>query len=487
MSMNTPYGSLISTKNLKEFQELNELGSEQYMVAIADDTTGTGGKIKATKLSSSMISSDADNQLIIGSDNKLYAKMSSITDVIDAQNMYETGRVLRDERGFNQLKEMKRSTFDRSKFTVIGSPIITDDGVASGFSSSSYITKDITISNNYSTFEIDTKIKFNDLNTVYFIGAERNYFIFGQQNNRLILYLSSNGTSWDISSGSYGNRNLVINQDYYIKMLFNGAKYIIKLSTDGLNYTDDIVINSTTKMLFPNHLRIGATWNKSFTGSIDLKQFSITVDGIEVFNGNKTGIDQITETLEIPYTQSKTGSKIVDSVYRNRVQDMYEQFGYADYYTLGNDDCTLPMGEIYGMIKKDTQAIDDKLNDKLNNKLNNKLDLDASNLNTQGKDYVSGLSMPSDRYINLTLGASGTTYTAPANGWFYINKQAQSSGKYWYFNVKNKYSVGYSNVQQYKQVRVIAPVQKNDVIDIDYDLNGETYQFKFIYAEGEQV
>ena len=28
--------------------------------------------------------------------------------------------------------------------------------------------------------------------------------------------------------------------------------------------------------------------------------------------------------------------------------------------------------------------------------------------------------MPSSRYIDLTLGASGSTYTAPANGWFFF-------------------------------------------------------------------
>ena len=33
------------------------------------------------------------------------------------------------------------------------------------------------------------------------------------------------------------------------------------------------------------------------------------------------------------------------------------------------------------------------------------------------KSEISGWSMPSNRYIDLTLGASGTTYTAPADGW----------------------------------------------------------------------
>ena len=71
-------------------------------------------------------------------------------------------------------------------------------------------------------------------------------------------------------------------------------------------------------------------------------------------SGNKTGIDTVKiggETVEIPYTLSKTGSKIVDVAYRNKVQALYNQEGKADYYTIDetNQNFTLPMGEIYGM------------------------------------------------------------------------------------------------------------------------------------------
>ena len=55
--------------------------------------------------------------------------------------------------------------------------------------------------------------------------------------------------------------------------------------------------------------------------------------------------------LKIPYTESKTGSKVVDAICRDRIRDMYEQFGYAPYFTVSDSDFTLPMGEIYGMIE----------------------------------------------------------------------------------------------------------------------------------------
>ena len=48
--------------------------------------------------------------------------------------------------------------------------------------------------------------------------------------------------------------------------------------------------------------------------------------------------------VEIPYTLSKTGSKIVDEVYRDRVKDLFEQVGYNEYFTIdeGNQTFTLP-------------------------------------------------------------------------------------------------------------------------------------------------
>ena len=48
--------------------------------------------------------------------------------------------------------------------------------------------------------------------------------------------------------------------------------------------------------------------------------------------------------------------------------------------------------------------------------LNNKLDRDCLNYSDTGYNFMAGASMPSNKYINLTLGASGSTYTAPADG-----------------------------------------------------------------------
>lgn len=50
--------------------------------------------------------------------------------------------------------------------------------------------------------------------------------------------------------------------------------------------------------------------------------------------------------------------------------------------------------------------------------LNNKADVDMLNISSTGKSTTAKQAMPSGTVIDLTMGASGTTYTAPANGWF---------------------------------------------------------------------
>ena len=99
------------------------------------------------------------------------------------------------------------------------------------------------------------------------------------------------------------------------------------------------------------------------------------------------------------------------------------------------------------------------------------------------KYEASGLGMPSNKYIDLTLGASNTTYTAPANGWYVVSKKG-SSGHYVIFTNDNNglqtvnVSNGGSSIEYF-------PAKKGDVIRITYNLTGATDKFRFIYAEGE--
>ncbi len=103
-------------------------------------------------------------------------------------------------------------------------------------------------------------------------------------------------------------------------------------------------------------------------------------------------------------------------------------------------------------------------------------------------DVNSSWGFPSNRYIDLTLGASGTTYTAPANGWYVLRKQFTA-------NTQHVALINQNNgLQQYNHTSsstsgslgVHIPVKKGDVVEARWSAGGNLDIFRFIYAEGEQ-
>lgn len=112
---------------------------------------------------------------------------------------------------------------------------------------------------------------------------------------------------------------------------------------------------------------------------------------------------------------------------------------------------------------------------------------DAANFSETGCAAISHMSMPSDRYVDLTLGASGATYTAPANGYIYWNGNFNNTSGNLKLNGPQIQATANSNggVAGYLS-RAYIPVSKNDIVTINYENINDTYTFKFIYANGAQ-
>lgn len=98
----------------------------------------------------------------------------------------------------------------------------------------------------------------------------------------------------------------------------------------------------------------------------------------------------------------------------------------------------------------------------------------------------SGFGFPSDRYDDLELGASGTEYVAPANGWFFLAKVVGTANGY--VAMQNKTShlgIQQSHATATHWIRANIEAQKGDIVNIEYNVTGATQAFRFIYAEGE--
>ncbi len=123
--------------------------------------------------------------------------------------------------------------------------------------------------------------------------------------------------------------------------------------------------------------------------------------------------------------------------------------------------------------------------DEIATDLNGKADVDLSNVNVSGTSLASGWSMPSSRYIDLTLGASGATYTAPANGYFYLQKIATSTTQVLLMVNNSKIGSIFTTNDTNRGVQSYIPVSKGDTLSVTYSLGGATTVFRFVYAEGE--
>ena len=290
-------------------------------------------------------------------------------------------------------------------YTVVGSPNITDNGIASGFSSSDYLTKSgFSFSSNNIIFQgkinltPDSTLSSNTRNAIFSTG-NFNFQISYKQSDTSYNFELGETTSWSLTSS-----NVITSGewDYYLNVntSSNTLEFKYKKTEDtvwtqgslsGLNSSNAInaIKNGTSVNICKGY------WNSNTNFiSIDLNSFKIYVDGDLAYQ----------PCLKIPYTESKTGSKIVSSPYRDRVNDMYEQFGYAPYYTLSDSDFTLPMGEIYGMI-------DSKADVNLSNSIPSQSFIDNV-LDWTAPDWANGLTK-----------SWGDEHTAECAGYLYFSER----------------------------------------------------------------
>lgn len=99
------------------------------------------------------------------------------------------------------------------------------------------------------------------------------------------------------------------------------------------------------------------------------------------------------------------------------------------------------------------------------------------------KEFIAHQSMPSGKGVSLTVGVAGTTYTAPADGWF--NFVHQGSNGEWIMLINSALEFEVDTVI-YNQgfARIYMPCRKGDTVEINYSASGSYKRLNFYYAEG---
>ena len=244
---------------------------------------------------------------------------------------------------------ISNNTYSFNVFKTVGSPSIVDN-VASSLSTSNYLTIDKEF--------IDKLVGCDKFKLVMRFKTGSNLgsggLVIGYGNNisggtfslwvestgvTPIVFLDNSGTASLNSIGSV-TKTINTNTDYEVYFSKNGTSYdfgIRALSESTFTQSAGI---TNTKTIYSNTQTIGRV---GILDSINLKYFQIYAED-----------DLILQSyLEIPYTWSKTGSKVVDAYYKDRLGYLYLQTGSAPYYMIDEENTAfaLPYGEIYGMIR----------------------------------------------------------------------------------------------------------------------------------------
>lgn len=101
-------------------------------------------------------------------------------------------------------------------------------------------------------------------------------------------------------------------------------------------------------------------------------------------------------------------------------------------------------------------------------------------------EYIAHQAMPSDRYVNLTLGASGATYTAPTDGYYqWSGVTTDSNGYFRLYNTDSSIGIETYNNNNGFGITGFLPVRKGNTVGCSYERVNIT-QFRFVYANGSK-
>lgn len=216
--------------------------------------------------------------------------------------------------GVGTIKEA-HTVYDPSKFTVVGNPTITSDGIASGFSASNYISLDTAILDTSRPWNISFNFncnKYDKIQGLIKLDRETSVCVMVRPSGEIFFRNHFVDLNTDLKS----KPNLIqLNTDYICDIGWTGTMYYLKINNNLISSRGSTEVTLSRETF----LGVGQEGYYSTTSSIDLKAFSITVDGEEVFKGTKTVmpddvtdydlvINQDDQTFRLPL---KNGSELI--------------------------------------------------------------------------------------------------------------------------------------------------------------------------------
>lgn len=129
-------------------------------------------------------------------------------------------------------------------------------------------------------WELKLKIKHTTPNTLQEFyrssesGSHKGLILAISEENKFKIWANNDETvaSWNLADGISGEFEIPTDTWIWIRMYFDGIKYALTYSLDGITYVEDITLYSYTRLSYYGQVcRIGSGQNSYFRGEIDLK------------------------------------------------------------------------------------------------------------------------------------------------------------------------------------------------------------------------
>lgn len=174
--------------------------------------------------------------------------------------------------------------------TIIGEPTI-QNGQISGFSTMNYLQFPFILDLHNQRFQIDFCFTTaTNVQTQQNILDSKFGLALAISGGKGLMAISSNGTSWNIGNTT-GTMNIESNTTYYARLTWDGIQYKTLLSTDGTNYTQDMVLVGA-QAPHPTTIFIGGCDTLEtghdphpFLGTINMNKATLTVMGNVIWQG----------------------------------------------------------------------------------------------------------------------------------------------------------------------------------------------------------
>lgn len=221
-----------------------------------------------------------------------------------------------------------------------------------------------------------------------------------------------------------------------------------------------------------------------------LKNYVKMANTTDKITQSAAGLPSHTHDVQLPSCEQQSGTGYV--VYgSDQPQNPYTYTsGPASNSIYGNSDTVTPAHTtLYPWVCAYSAAVQASVAQaaEFQNALSGKADTNLANITTSAGTVITSLAAPSATYDTLTLGVSGTSYTAPADGYFcFAGTTSVNLGAIILANQTTGFYAPMSRAQTGGTIGTFLPVRKGDIMGIAYDGISSLILFRFYYAEGSK-